>query len=235
MLTETAYSAGCEYLAEQFQEAGYAVVFPRPGRGERGVMVVSRLALEAKAVPGVSLRHRGIAATVQTDAGPLDVLGVYVPSRDATSAKIERKHQFLQELTAGLPGGRTGQTLVIGDFNILEPGHVPAYKTFKSWEYEFYAGLDQAGYADAFRLLWPDAAQYSWVGRTGDGYRYDHAHVSGPIAARVEACTYVHEPRTAEERLTDHSALTVRLALTATQPLTVKDPTSSAGCLLTLT
>jgi exodeoxyribonuclease III len=32
--------------------------------------------------------------------------------------------------------------------------------------------------ADAFRHLHPHACEYSWVGRTGDGYRYDHAFCS---------------------------------------------------------
>lgn len=62
------------------------------------------------------------------------------------------------------------------------------------------------------------------MGRTGDGYRYDHAHVSAPLADDVTACRYVHETRTGEERLTDHSALTVALAVHAPEPLDVKDP-----------
>ncbi|MCX4573190.1 hypothetical protein [Streptomyces sp. NBC_01571] len=63
------------------------------------------------------------------------------------------------------------------------------------------------------------------MGRTGDGYRYDHAHVSGPFTRHVTGSRYVHEPRTDEDRLlTDHSALTVALALNATAPLDVTDP-----------
>jgi hypothetical protein len=78
-----------------------------------------------------------------------------------------------------------------------------------------------AGYRDAFRLVAPGTLDYSWVGRTGDGYRYDHAHVSGPLAGRVQGCRYVHEPRTDEDRLTDHSALTVALDLEPVARLTV--------------
>ncbi|MFJ2420238.1 hypothetical protein [Streptomyces brevispora] len=68
------------------------------------------------------------------------------------------------------------------------------------------------------------------MGRTGDGYRYDHAHVSGPLAG-------LHEPRTDEELLTDHSALTVALALNAGAPPDVTDladQLSRAGAVLTL-
>jgi hypothetical protein len=34
---------------------------------------------------------------------------------------------------------------------------------------EFCTGPGAAGYQDAFRLLSPDALEYSWVVRTGDG------------------------------------------------------------------
>ncbi|MEU7021897.1 endonuclease/exonuclease/phosphatase family protein [Streptomyces sp. NPDC046203] len=230
VLTETARSAGCEYLAEQFERAGYAVTFPRPAHGtrERGVMIVSRLATRLPPLPVDYLPHRVAAVTVETSAGPLEIIGVYVPSRDATEAKITRKRTFLEGLAAALPTGETGRRLVLGDFNILEPNHIPRYSTFRPWEYEFYAGLGRAGYRDAFRLLAPDALEYSWVGRTGDGYRYDHAHVSMGLAASVEGCRYVHEPRTGEDRLTDHSALTVSLAVTAREPLDVTDPAAAA-------
>lgn len=95
------------------------------------------------------------------------------------------------------------------------------------WEYAFRTGLAATGYQDAFRLLAPDALEYSWVGRTGDGYRYDHARVSGPLAGCLADCRYVHEPRTNEDRLTDHSAWTVALALNAGAPLDVTDPAAA--------
>ncbi|MEV6804667.1 endonuclease/exonuclease/phosphatase family protein [Streptomyces sp. NPDC051132] len=227
VLTETARSAGCDFLAERFEAAGHHVSFVRPEAGtrERGVMIVSRLTAVPLHLPVDYLPHRVAAVTVQTHAGPLDVVGAYVPSRDATEAKVTRKRRFLEALAAALPTGRTGARLLIGDFNILEPDHVPQYRTFQTWEYEFYTGLAAAGYADAFRLLAPEAREYSWVGRTGDGYRYDHAHVSTGLVDHVSDCRYVHEPRTGADRLTDHSALTVSLQLTAVQPLDTTDPT----------
>lgn len=229
MLTETARSAGCDFLAERFEAAGHHVSFLRPETGtrERGVMIVSRLAAVPLHLPVDYLPHRVAAVSVQTDAGLLDVVGAYVPSRDATEAKVTRKRRFLEGLAGVLPTGRDGARLLIGDFNILEPDHIPQYRTFQAWEYEFYTGLAAAGYADAFRLRAPEAREYSWVGRTGDGYRYDHAHVSAVLAGRVNDCRYVHEPRTREDRLTDHSALTVSLGLTALKPLDITDPTQA--------
>lgn len=85
-----------------------------------------------------------------------------------------------------------------------QPDHHPRYPFFRPFEYDFYRWLGEAGYRDAFRLLHPTATEYSWVGRTGDGYRYDHAFVSGALAGEVTVCAYVHESRT-QTRLTDHS------------------------------
>ncbi|MFF0222607.1 endonuclease/exonuclease/phosphatase [Streptomyces sp. NPDC004629] len=231
VLTETADSAGCDLLASRFAVAGYEVTFPRPGRGERGVMVVSRLATRPD--PGLVmgyLPHRAVSVTVDTDEGPLDIIGIYVPSRDATRTKTIRKSRFLDACRAALPKGE-GLRAVIGDFNILEPSHTPRYRFFQQFEYDFYAWLGESGYLDAFRALHPDALEYSWVGRTGDGYRYDHVHASPGLATALISCAYVHEVRTADPRLTDHSALTVSFALRATAPLLVSTPAARAAAL----
>ncbi|MFD5554307.1 endonuclease/exonuclease/phosphatase [Streptomyces sp. NPDC127068] len=229
VLTETAGSVGCDLLAERFTGAGYDVVFPRPQeRGERGVMVVSRLKTRP-ALFGVDyLPHRVVAVTVDTDRGPLDVIGLYVPSRNATQTKIDRKVQFLEACRDKLPSGFGEARVVLGDFNILEPHHKPGYRFFQPFEYEFYDWFARAGYVDAFRSLHPDAAEYSWVGRTGDGYRYEHAHVSTSLASHLRGCAYVHEPRTMPQRLTDHSALSVQLAVAPVTPVPTTTPAGAA-------
>ncbi len=225
VLTETANSAGCQHLAQHFTDAGYHVQFPLPERGERGVMIVSRLELTPSDIRFEYLPHRAVAATVNTLTGPVEILGLYVPSRDASPAKTQRKKRFLEQARHTIPAGEEEtHRIVMGDFNILEPNHHPKYPFFRPFEYDFYSWLDRNGYQDAFRRLHPDAAEYSWVGRTGDGYRYDHAHVSAGIADSLRGCYYIHEPRTAANRLTDHSGLAVQLDLVPVGALPVQDP-----------
>lgn len=228
VLTETADSTGCNLLASHFKAAGYEVAFPRPGRGERGVMVVSLLATRPGPAIVDYLPHRCVSVTVDTEDGPLDITGLYVPSRNATDAKTTRKRQFLDAVRRSLPSGREGLRAVIGDYNILEPIHVPRYRFFQPFEYAFYEWLNEVGYQDAFRGLNLEALEYSWVGRTGDGYRYDHAHVSHGLMPAVSACSYIHDVRTATDRLTDHSALTLSLAVRPVAPLTVTVPAVDA-------
>ncbi|OMI33551.1 endonuclease/exonuclease/phosphatase [Streptomyces sparsogenes] len=229
VLTETADSVGCDLLETKFRAAGYEVVFPRPPvRGERGAMIVSRLAARS-GLPGLSyLPHRAVSVTVDTEEGPVDIVGLYVPSRDASPAKTERKTRFLDACSAELPSGAVGARLILGDFNVLEPTHIPRYRFFKPFEYRFYGWFAETGYVDAFRTLHPDALEYSWVGRTGDGYRYDHAHVSARLATRLRCCSYIHEVRTGPDRLTDHSALSLSLALRPVEPRPVTVPARAA-------
>lgn len=218
VLTETAASDGCAFLAERFTAAGYQVTSPLPEHRERGVMIVHRAAAAAT-VPAWKpdyLPCRVASAVVQAAGGPVEVAGVYVPSRDASPAKTDRKRRFLREFADALPSAEPAtRRIVIGDLNILEPDHQPAYRFFQQFEYDAYLAFGAAGYRDAFRLLHPGAAEHSWVGRTGDGYRYDHAFVSPGLADQVTACCYLHQTRIPAEagpRLTDHSALTVTLA-----------------------
>jgi exodeoxyribonuclease III len=150
-----------------------------------------------------------------------------VPSRDASLEKTERKRRWLDGCAAALSsnGHPARPTLLLGDLNILEPDHQPHYNFFAPFEYDFYRALgNRHGLLDAFRRLHPEAREYSWVGRTGDGYRYDHAFCSTALAPHLLACDYLHEPRATG--LSDHSGLTVRLALQPPEALLTSHPAS---------
>lgn len=229
VLTETKASDGCRHLADAFRTAGYAVTYPEPGPGEYGVMIVSKYAIAPDPIDQLLtyLPTRVTGITISTDRGPTRVLGAYIPSRDASPEKVERKKRWLTEFSAALTNTDTN-TLFMGDFNVLEPDHQPHYSFFQTFEYDFYRALtDQYGLADAFRHTNPDLVEHSWVGRTGDGYRYDHVHASKDLVTEVTHCEYVHEPRLT--RLSDHSALTVRLTRSGTTPLLTSDPVEATS------
>ena len=119
-------------------------------------------------------------------------------------------------------------TVFLGDLNVLEPDHQPRYKFFAPFEYGFYRQLtDDCGLIDAFRALHPEQIEYRWVGRTGDGYRYDHVHCSADLAAKLVSCDYLHQARV--DRLSDHSALSVRLAIEPSEPLITSAPATAGA------
>ena len=216
VLTETKASAGCRLLAEGFAAAGDAVHWPRTGPGEYGTMIVTAVdaAPDARFGDRVGcLPSRAGAVILPAPDGPLRLIGLYVPARDASTEKTERKRTWLAACDAALAAAASEMpVLLLGDLNILEPDHRPGYPFFAPFEYDFYRALvDVHGLTDAFRHLHPRDAEYSWVGRGGDGYRYDHAFCSGSLASQVTACYYLHQPR--EDRLSDHSALAMHLAV----------------------
>ncbi|HEV2779227.1 MAG TPA: endonuclease/exonuclease/phosphatase family protein [Actinophytocola sp.] len=231
VLTETKASDGCRLLADAFRAAGCTVIFPGPGPGEYGVMIISKIIADPDSITHTVgyLPTRAVGAMLDTDRGPIRVIGVYVPSRDAGAEKTERKRCWLTEFATALRATGAGEpTVLLGDLNVLEPDHQPRYRFFAPFEYDFYRSLtDQHGLVDAFRHLHPDRVEHSWVGRTGDGYRYDHIHCSKDLAADLDHCEYLHQPCLA--RLSDHSALTARLTRCAGTPLLVSDPVEAAS------
>jgi exodeoxyribonuclease-3 len=219
VLTETAPSAGCELIAERLAGARWQVRFPLPSEGERGVLIASRLALGEREEDVVGyLPARAERATLAGEV--LEIVGVYVPSRDASVTKTERKRRFIRALADAVEDAPS-RGVLIGDMNIIEPTHKPGYAWFQQWEYDLYNDLLETGWVDAYRLRSPDAVEHSWVSYDGDGYRYDHAFVSVALADLVVDCSFVHETR--ELKLTDHSAMRLVLGLAGAQALEVDE------------
>ena len=211
VLTECKQSRGTAELICWLRHARYEVTFPIFGASEYGVLIASRFPL-ARLAPFssriISLASRVVSVEVDVPglSDPLEIIGAYVPSRDASPQKKERKRLFLDTLCGAFEAEPPrGERVFAGDLNVLERKHTPAYKTFAPWEYQFYDALPGYGLHDAFRHLSPSAEEHSWVGRTGDGYRYDHCFASSGLLPWISRCSYLHEPR--QDRLSDHSAL----------------------------
>ncbi len=216
VLTETKASKGCLFLENYFRAYGYHVLFPKPEGKEYGVMIVSKIPFKESSSFQFThpIQSRTTAVELSFPAGVIELIGTYVPSRDVSEEKISRKKTFLAAMSdAFAQSPRTPLRLFVGDLNILEPDHEPAYPFFQSWEYDFYENLKSQGLIDAFRSLHPNQTEYSWVGKRGDGYRYDHAFVSEGLHKQLTECFYVHEPRGAAMRLSDHSAIVTQISL----------------------
>jgi len=214
VLTEAKRSEGCLFLERYFQAYGYNVIFKKPDEKEFGVIIVSKRLLSPSDFSHRVdyLQSRVIAARLNVSGAELEIIGVYVPSRDKSYQKTERKKRFLKSLTTALElSPINSKRIFCGDFNVLEPNHVPHYPFFEEWEYNFYKNLENYNLHDAFRFINPQIQEYSWVGHTGDGYRYDHCFVSDNLLHHVKQCYYFHEPRQHEKKLSDHSALIIEL------------------------
>lgn len=209
VLTEAKQSEGCVFLKHYFQTYGYNVIFPKPEGKEFGVIIISKhLLIPSNFSAKVNyLQARVASVKLNFPNGDLEIIAIYVPSRDSSIEKIEKKKHFLNSLTNALETSpELSRRIFCGDLNILEPNHIPHYPFFKEWEYNFYRNLTRNyQFKDAFRHLYPSVQEYSWVGRTGDGYRYDHCFISNDLLPLLKQCYYLHEPR--KIKLSDHSAL----------------------------
>lgn len=228
VLTETSAGAGTAYLLDQFRQAGYAVV-NTPDGGDRGAALVSRIPVLGEhlvSLDKVTIPARVAAAVLDTQPR-VSVVGVYVPSRDRSVDKTERKQLFIGSLLdalAGLPAAARAGLVLGGDYNVISRTHQPAHVGFLPFEYGLLETLTEYGLLDAHEHCAPGTQPHSWIGRTGDGYQYDYFHVARGLSTYIEACTYLHETR--GQQLTDHAAVTLSLRVDATR-LDTGDPTES--------
>jgi exodeoxyribonuclease III len=215
VLTETKNSEGCNLLINLFKSYGYNVVISSmPIEKEYGVMIVSKLnIIKSKFSLNVDYIPSRVASCYIEidDSTKIELIGTYIPSRDISENKIERKKKFIDSLTKAFSAYPMNNILLCGDFNILEPSHIPKYRIFQNWEYDFYTKLSELGLIDTFRHLHPDKLEYSWVGRTNDGYRYDHSFNSKDLVKNIESCYYFHDP--VKMKLSDHSAVITTLQI----------------------
>jgi exodeoxyribonuclease-3 len=140
------------------------------------------------------------------------VLGMYVPSRDRSEMKTERKRQFISSLIKthdSLPASLASRLVIGGDYNVIARTHRPLHPGFLPFEFGLIENLRARGLSDAFEVISPDVQAYSWIGRTGDGYRYDYMHVGTALRGLIGDCDYLDETR--QRRLSDHAAHTLTL------------------------
>jgi exodeoxyribonuclease III len=222
LLTETSAGPGTDYLLGQFRTAGYAVVHTPGTDGDRGSALVSRARLHPEPFEhfaNASLPGRLAGAVLDTKP-QVAVLSVYVPSRDRTLDKTEKKQKFIASLLSELdamPGELRGRLVIGGDYNVIARDHRPLHPGFLPFEFGLLEALERHGFVDAHHHCAPGVQAHSWIGRTGDGYRYDYFHVGHDLSGRSTACTYLHETR--EQRLTDHAAVSLDLDIEAVRRL----------------
>ncbi len=213
LLTETSNGRGTAHLLDQCRQAGLTVIHTPDATGERGVALVSRVPIVARPdlAASVTLPTR-VAAGVIAGSPDVTVIGVYVPSSDRAPDKVSRKRDFLVSLLAvidRLPADVRDTLVLGGDYNVIARDHQPAYPGFLPFEYAVLDALDGHGLVDAYRHCAPGVQTHSWIGRTGNGYRFDYVPVGAALVERIAGCGYLHEPR--EHKLSDHAAVVLNL------------------------
>jgi len=211
ILTETSNSPGCTFLCDRLESLGFKIIFPQKEKDFGAMLAFKEFKAQELKLGLNFLPHRAPAITCNTPVGKIGIIGVYVPSSVSRKEINGKKERFQREFTKVLSEQKQklSNLIVCGDLNVLEPNHQPHYPFLCDWEYELYESFEQIGFIDAFRLFYPDICEYSWYGREGYGYRYDHCFISKEIEKYTKSCFYIHEPR--KNRLSDHSAMILKM------------------------
>lgn len=210
VLTETSPGPGTALLGDGLRISGYEV-YGDCAQGDRGVIVAARPPVEhdVRCKQAITLPSRAVCVGLPLDP-PLAVLGLYVPSRDRSPAKVERKSAFLESLLGflgQLPAAQRDSLLLVGDFNVVSRAHEPPLRGYFDFEYGLFETLEEFGFRAAHELRPRQAFPHSWIGRNGAGYLYDYVFAGAALRDRIARCTYMHGPR--QTGLTDHAGLTV--------------------------
>ncbi|MDI3260220.1 MAG: exodeoxyribonuclease III [Sinobacteraceae bacterium] len=213
-----------------FAAAGYHAVH-NGQKTYNGVALVARHPLRevVRDLPGFpDAQKRAIAATLDTPAGPLRLLSLYIVNGEAVgSEKFAYKLRFLDALREYLRAELARYPLLAagGDYNIAPEDrdvHDPELWRERvlcsSEERQRFHALLALGLKDCFRQFEQPEKSYTWwdyrqaAFRRGMGLRIDHVLASIPLASRCTACTIDVEPRRAD-RPSDHAPLTAEFDL----------------------
>ena len=212
VLTEVKAGDGSAHLAKDLESNGFDVHLAELGPGEKYANLI--------ATKGYRLRplHLGLSSPRLTGVrlaghlGELDVIALYALTNgmtaDSSRARAAFQHQVLAALAERIAAEPEVPLVVTGDFNVLEPGHVPPSTLFEDHDYAFYRALADLGLLDAYRLVRPQGSDLSWYGPHG-GQRLDHTFVTAALRGDVADCGFDHQARTS--KLSDHSAMTLTL------------------------
>lgn len=214
ILTETKNSQGCTAIYNYFSN-NKNTHFPLPPDNNYGVMCISNYHFTEEhsyfdETHPFYARYLNSKINISKNK-TIDITGLYVPSRDQSDEKIQRKKDFLEQTLKLICNQTNKYRIICGDFNIIDRKHNPSYSVFKEWEYDFYDELINLGYIDAYRYCNQTTNEYSWVGRTGNGYRYDYIFVSEDLKKSIQNCYFEH--KTQQIKISDHSAIILELLI----------------------
>ena len=160
---------------------------------------------------------------IEARFGNLSVVSLYVPSGSSGDERQQFKFRTMEWLTPILDGWlASGRDYILcGDWNIVH-----TEKDIRNWRSnqknsgclpQERAWLDhllhRRGWVDSFRVLKPDAVEYTWWSNRGQarannvGWRIDYQIISPALRARLAGCSIYRE-----QRFSDHAPYVVDYA-----------------------
>lgn len=199
--------------------AGVAILSREPMRD-----VVSGLHVAGERLGEPVHTGRWIEATVDSPAGDVRIVSVYIHSGEAGTPKMDAKYEFLDRMTERLAEMQDAypRAVVMGDFNIAHTNN-----DIKNWKGnlktagflpEERAYLDRwfgSGWVDVHRTLAGDVqGPYTWWSQRGKafdtdtGWRIDYQMATAELAGRASSARVDKAPSW-DTRWSDHAPLVI--------------------------
>jgi exodeoxyribonuclease-3 len=140
---------------------------------------------------------------------PVCIMALHVPNRHTG-----RKYPFLASVLEVVSHWRGLPAVVVGDTNSGCIKIDEETRTFNRIEDAWITSLNHRGWRDAFRLLRPDAREFTWYSPNGrNGFRLDQMFVHPRLVPEVRGFTHQWVGATARRRevVSDHAALLLEL------------------------
>jgi exonuclease III len=136
----------------------------------------------------------------------LTVAGMHIPNE-----VTKRKFPYMDAVAALAERWRRGPAVFVGDTNSGRPGIDEENPVFGPRYPAWFDRMERAGFRDAFRVLHPEAREFTWYSPNGgNGFRLDQAFVNRGLVRRVTAVSHAWAERDARrDALSDHAALIV--------------------------
>ncbi len=213
VLTEVKVNDVYSHLVKELRSSGFTVMRPEPGVDDPYVALVATKGFAVRPVSLTFSSTRVIATRLTTHLGDLDVIGLYALTNGMNYDSSRQRKAFQTAIIAALRARISAEPaiplLVAGDFNVLEPGHIPASTLYEEHDYDFYRSFAGLGLVDAYRHVQHEGRDLTWYGPQG-GQRLDHAFLSASEIHHLTECSFDHAVRS--RKLSDHSALKLTLA-----------------------
>jgi exodeoxyribonuclease III len=210
VLTELQPTGGGQTILTGLEAEGFRLSCTAGWERSRYLTTVATRGLDVVTVKPAAFDPRVVAVDLTECGRTIRIVGVYAPTNGMTAHSSARRRDFQQRLLKHLTAINRPALSVIGDLNVIEPGHRPSLSGYEPHDYAFYTGLLELGLLDAYRTLQPQGSDHSWISARFGSQRLDHALISH-TAGTIRECSYDHGPR--EQQLSDHAALLITVQL----------------------
>jgi len=216
-LSEFRGTAASQWLATELKKAGFSHQLSSINSkhlARNALLLASRNPLHPVTAASMPRnRERWLLAQVETDPG-LTLGLMHIPNHNTPTLK----YPYLASVLKTVDKWRLGAGLLLGDTNCGKRDideENPLGPGFQR-EHDWMVGMEDRGFADAFRHLHGDRREYTWYSHRNNGFRLDHAFCSPQLLPTLTGLRHAwgHDPEQPDRRdaLSDHAAILIDLA-----------------------